>query len=226
MPGPSHDCCGPKNGLLNSGCGLAAAHSTSLDGPWSPATTLVIEDQWKSTNVFCAHTNPSPVVLANGSVVMAFNAGCCDPGCSETIGTAVSDGGWEGPWRLLSDNAVLLNEDGSPHACEDPFLWSSKRGWHMLVHNFQGPQGEMALAHSVDGREWRLSPETPANCTLHYTDGTSDEIRGCGNRPQLAWKPGTAGTGSPVPIGLFNGAQSSKPDNGKGEYTLFRPVLS
>ena len=28
-----------------------------------------------------AHTNPSAVQLPNGSMVMAFNAGCCDPGC-------------------------------------------------------------------------------------------------------------------------------------------------
>ena len=51
---------------------------------------------------------------------------CCDPECSETIGTAISDDGWRGPWRLLSDNAILPGA----HGCEDPFLWRSERGFH------------------------------------------------------------------------------------------------
>ena len=123
---------------------------------------------------------------------------------------------------MLSDNAILPGA----HGCEDPFLWRSQRGYHMLLHNFQGPQGPSAMAFSVDGREWHLGAETPFNCTLAFTDGSAPaEIRGCGNRPQLAWRPGTEGGPSPVPIGLFNGAQDHKPDNGKGEYTLFRPVL-
>ena len=67
------------------------------------------------------------VFLANGSVVMAFNAGCCDPGCSENVGTAISDHGIGGPWRLLSRNSVFETNHtttfypkGIGHGCEDP----------------------------------------------------------------------------------------------------------
>ena len=84
MPGPTGDCCGPTNPVLNSGCGLAVARAPGLSGPWKVAP-LRIEDQWDSDNVYCTHTNPSPVLLPNGTAVMAFNAGCCVPGCPEVV---------------------------------------------------------------------------------------------------------------------------------------------
>ena len=140
----------------------------------------------------------------------------------KTLGTAVSHNGYAGPWKLLSKNAILTNANGSPHECEDPFLWKTARGWHLLAHNFgQEVKGQSAYAHSLDGVHWTLSPKAPFDCTLTYTDGTTDQVQGCGNRPQLAF----AHDGKSQPIGLFNGAQTAKPNNGKGEYTLFRPVV-
>jgi len=219
MPGPNGDCCGPN---LNSGCGISIAHSETFEGPWT-VTPLKITDQWDSDQVFCAHTNPSPVVLPNGTIVMAFNAGCCDPECAEMIGTAISDNGWEGPWRLLSKNSIFPGSTSARgHGAEDPFLWHTKRGFHLLAHNFEGPQGASAYGHSVDGHTWTLSPETPYNCTISFTDGTSEEIAICGNRPQLAFN--SDGT----PIGLFTGAgklPATEPEHGLGEYSSFRPVL-
>ena len=56
------------------------------------------------------------------------------------IGTAVSHGGWRGPWRLLSRNSVFSGAPYYPpslgHGAEDPFLWHTRRGFHMLMHNF------------------------------------------------------------------------------------------
>jgi hypothetical protein len=137
MPGLAKDCCGPNrvtnsNGpdarhywSLNTGCGIATSTAPTMEGPWSPPEPLLIEDQYTSDNVYCTHTNPSPVFLKNGSIVMAFNAGCCDPGCSENVGTAISDHGIKGPWRLLSRNSVFETNvttafytKGIGHACE------------------------------------------------------------------------------------------------------------
>ena len=70
---------------------------------------------------------------------MAFNAGYCDKHL-ETIGVAISHKGFAGPWNLLAKNSVLKNTDGTAHKCEDPYIWRSKRGWHLLVHNQEGPQ--------------------------------------------------------------------------------------
>ena len=218
MPGPSRDCCGPKSASwnANTGCGIAVARAASENGPWA-VHPLVIEDQWDSDDVYCAHTNPSPFYLPNGSIVLAFNAGYCN-GELETIGTAISHGGWAGPWHLLSRNAILHNEDGSPHKCEDPFIWRSKRGWHLLVHNQQGPQKESAYAHSLDGLTWELAAKAPYDCTVRFTDGSAVEASGCGNRPQITFDAdGKA-------VLLSNGAMGGKPNGGSGTYTLFRPL--
>ena len=76
MPGLNKDCCGPCDSPYhaNCGCGIATAHAATLDGPWK-VQHVVITDQWESDDVYCTHTNPSPFVMANGTIVMAFNAG-------------------------------------------------------------------------------------------------------------------------------------------------------
>eukprot|EP01050_Picozoa_sp_SAG11_P013451 SAG11_NODE_1573_length_4664_cov_3.235487_3_plen_395_part_00 len=165
MAGPTADLCGPCRQGLNCGCGLAVATASSLSGPWT-SRALPIVDQWRSDEVFCTHTNPTVHVMPNGTWVMAFNAGMCLG--RESIGTAVSHGGWRGPWRLLSRNAVLRNTDGAPHTCEDPFIWHSRRGWHLLAHSYGGAHIS-AYGYSVDGLEWTLSNSTPYNYTVHYT---------------------------------------------------------
>ena len=64
-------------------------------------------------------------------------------------------------WTPLN---VLNNPDGTPHKSEDPFLFKTKRGWHLLVHNQQGPQGESAYAYSEDGFSFTMSPTSPYGC--------------------------------------------------------------
>ena len=220
MPGPSGDCCGPAsdhNG--NTGCGIAVASSKSLDGPWT-VQPLKIADQFNSDEVYCAHTNPSPVFHADGSVTLAFNAGFCHNHL-ETIGVARA-ASWQGPYTLLAQNAVLRNPDGSPHKCEDPHLWNDTRGWHLLTHNQQGPQGVSSYGYSLDGKNWTLSPTSPYGCTIEYSDGSSAEASGCGNRPQLVFSDSPQAGGKP--LWLVNGAQAAKPDGGAGTWTLFRKV--
>ena len=92
----------------------------------------------------------------------------------------VSHGGWKGPWNLLAKNSVLKNPDGTAHKCEDPHIWKTKRGWHLLTHNQSPPQGVSSYGYSLDGVTWRLSPTTPYDCKLNYTDGTTGEASGCG----------------------------------------------
>ena len=118
MPGDAgqNDCCGSAENNNNAGCGITTAHSKSLSGPWE-VRALNIVDQWLSDDVYCTHTNPTIQILKNGTWIMAFNAGYCNKHL-ETIGTAISHGGWEGPWHLLSRNSVLKNPDGTPHKCE------------------------------------------------------------------------------------------------------------
>ena len=222
MPGPNKDCCGPCNSgyHANCGCGIATAHAATLAGPWK-VQPLVITDQWESDDVYCTHTNPSPFVMANGTIVMAFNAGYCNNHL-ETIGLAVSDGGWAGPWRLLVKNSILKNPDGSAHKCEDPFVWQSKRGWHLIVHNQEGNVGnsESAYAFSEDGHAWTMAKTAPYDCTISFTDGTKATANGCGNRPQILFGEDGA------PQLLTNGAFAANPNGGGNTYTLFRPLTT
>jgi hypothetical protein len=182
---------------------------------------LIIEDQFESDEIYCAHTNPSPVLNDDGSVVVAVNAGFCHDHL-ETI-ALIHAPHWSGPYTLLDKEAVLRNSDGSPHGCEDPHLWKSERGWHLLVHNQQGPMQESAYAFSLDGvTNWTLSPTAPYDCTITYTDGTTAVASGCGNRPQLVFSDSPQQGGPP--LWLINGAMAAKPESGTGTWTLFRKV--
>lgn len=213
MPGPCHDTCGPGG---NEGCGVSMAFSKSLAGPWGHVQYLSIEDQWTSPLLYCAHTNPSPWFLPNGTVVMAVNAGFCHDNL-ETIGLVYADS-WNGTWKMWTPLNVLNNPDGTPHKSEDPFLFKTKRGWHLLVHNQQGPQGESAYAYSEDGFSFTMSPTSPYGCTVTFTDGTTANAVGCGNRPQLVFS-GPNGE----PEWITNGAEDAKPWR-SGTFTLFRKL--
>ena len=108
------DCCGEAAHTNNAGCGIAMASSKSLSGPWK-VQALNIENQWESDDVYCTHTNPTVQVLANGTWVMAFNAGFCNNHL-ETIGVAVSHGGWKGPWNLLVSRTIFAESSFFPRS--------------------------------------------------------------------------------------------------------------
>jgi hypothetical protein len=71
-PGPDGDGCGPPP--LNSGCGLSLGTAPSLEGPWTFGP-INVTNQAISKLLDCAHTNPSPWIFPNGTIVMAINAG-------------------------------------------------------------------------------------------------------------------------------------------------------
>ena len=211
---PTGDGCGPEP-PLNGGCGITVSFASSLSGPWD-TTPLLIVDQNRSALLDCAHTNPSVAFFANGSALMAFNAGYCHNSV-ETIGLAIAPS-WRGPWTLLVTEPIFKDADGTPHSCEDPELWMDSRGYHLMVHDQSGG-GVSAYAHAVDPRgPWSLHSTIvgPYNGTVAWTDGsvTHTDVQ----RPQLVLDPQTG-----KPIYLVNGAFWG-PTGGGISYTLFRPV--
>ena len=100
-----------------------------------------------------------------------------------------------------------------------PFIWKSIRGWHLLTHNQQGPQGVSSYAHSLDAIDWTLSPTSPYDCVLEYVDGTHAEASGCGNRPQIMF-----GEDGETAQFIINGAYAANPTGSKNSWTLFRPI--
>jgi hypothetical protein len=209
---PTGDGCGPEP-PLNGGCGIFIASSNTPYGPWQ-IQPLIIRDQNRSALLDCTHTNPSPVFLPNGTVLLAFNAGYCHNHL-ETIGIATAPH-WSGPYTLLKTEPIFLDSNGNPHQCEDPTLWVTERGWHMMVHNF-GSQISL-YAHSEDAYTWILHTNSsgPYSGSIAWTDGTNDSLDV--ERPQLLWSSGRDGVGHPT--FLVNGALYG---NGSS-FTLFRPL--
>lgn len=144
---PTEDGCGPEP-PLNGGCGITLSWAATMAGPWSAPAPLIIVDQNRSALLDCAHTNPSLAWRRNArGVRMGFNAGYCHDGL-ETIGVAQAQS-WRGPWTLATPDPVLFDSPGVPHHCEDPVIWESDRGWHMIVHN---------VSRSVPPRHRRITP--------------------------------------------------------------------
>ena len=145
-------------------------------------------------------------------------AGYCHGGL-ETIGIASSPS-WRGPWALANTAPVLTDAGGKPHSCEDPTLWQSDRGWHLMVHDQSG--GFVArYAHSATGVDgWVLhdAPTTtgPYNGTVTYADGSVAHTDV--ERPELVFDPVTR-----RPTHLVNGAFAGAAGN-LSSFTLVRPL--
>ena len=128
---------------------------------------------------------------------------------------------WDGTYRLFSPEPILRNADGSPFHCEDPFLWRSPRGWHLLAHSKQSRHDDTSVyAFSLDGRNWTVSPLVPYDCTLRFTDGSTAHAGGCGNRPQLAFDDALGR------VWLVTASYGANPSGGRGSWTVFRELQS
>jgi hypothetical protein len=95
---------------------------------------------------------------------------------------------WRGPYRNLSWTTTC---DGAFDTGEDPDLFRTKRGFHMLNHN-TGP-GSSVLMYSADGlHSWfpssddRRSLENAFNETIRWSNGTTSVV--CRRqRPQVVF---------------------------------------
>jgi hypothetical protein len=90
---------------------------------------------------------------------------------------------WRGPYRNLTQGYAESLQTG-----EDPDMFKTKRGWHMLNHN-TGP-GSTVLCFSVDGRKWVIPKKSEVpdafNSTVVFDNGTVIEL--CQRqRPQVVF---------------------------------------
>lgn len=190
-------------------------------------------DAWESKQLYCSHTNPSPVLLANGTVVMAFNGGFCNNGLM-AVGIAVADN-LKGPYRLLTHEPVLRDEHGKPYEAEEPHLWHTARGWHMLFHH--PPTMTSEYAYSEDGLNWKVNGGAAVGCSMSFSDGSQKSTEGCAARQQIIFDDGNSISGcspcaadhpnsTPRPAWLISAAKSSKPGGGTGSWTMIRKLKS
>lgn len=160
----------------------------SLWGPWSEGSQIMLdggEDQgWWVANGR-GLSNPSPYILANGSVLLAFRADKGSTSSSpkdERVSVAMAPSIY-GPF-VDSREAPAVDT----HTGEDPFIWQDERGhWHMLMHNMFGG-GVGSHAFSRDAMMWTRSDVEPYTSVVAFTDGTTKNMKRR-ERPQLVLSP-------------------------------------
>jgi hypothetical protein len=139
--------------------------SNSLDGPW---------ELLQPGNAFPKCNNPAPWVHPNGTLYCL---------CGE-IWTAESI---KGPWRNVSSVFTRESHADWPKAWhhEDPFLFTTKRGWHVLYHASipdgspgagQNCTSSVVSAHmfSVDGLVWHPSSISPYGTQVEVQRSAAD----------------------------------------------------
>lgn len=149
----------------------------------------------------CRLADPTFVVLPSGEMIVAYRGTkcCCDGLIGawsntgehelETVGLLRAPA-WDGPYTR---DAVPIFGSGTDN--EDPFLWTSERGVHMLMHSqdnsHHNHERRGAYAFSPDGgpHSWRLSPvEAWDSDGLHF-DNCSSRVVVKRQRPSLAFDP-------------------------------------
>eukprot|EP01060_Flectonema_neradi_P024081 TRINITY_DN3260_c1_g1_i1.p1 TRINITY_DN3260_c1_g1~~TRINITY_DN3260_c1_g1_i1.p1 ORF type:complete len:396 (+),score=44.20 TRINITY_DN3260_c1_g1_i1:60-1190(+) len=159
MPGTA-DGCGPKP--ANVGCGVRMATSNSPYGPWD-IKDIQVANYNQSMPADCMKTNPSPMLLKNGSLVLAFNGGFCHGG-DETIAVMMA--------KSYKDPFVINHTPLKPGAfCEDPTIFETERGYHVLGHYLADNRNSVYF-FSEDLITWYESPLAPYPKSILYSNGT------------------------------------------------------
>jgi len=204
---PTKDGCGPPP--LNAGCGIRLAHAKSPFGPWTIddvafSDTATTGGATPDKALTCARSDPSPTVLPDGSVALAFGSGGCVGGL-ETVGVARAASWNKTTFHFTSAHAIA---DVSTFHCptgqlaEDANLWhgGAGRGWHVIAHNlcswhFPGRDNftdNYAMhAWSEDGETWTVStnpttglPSLPWSKNVLWRNGSTTYMSRM-ERPQV-----------------------------------------
>jgi hypothetical protein len=177
----------------------AAAASTTLHSElnWE----WVTPDLHDLSGSLIAKDNPTAVMYGNGSVLLATRG----------IALFMADS-WKGPYRMLSESVLPCGE-----SClnEDPFLWQSKRGLHLLMHDHKPfPYHKQVITYAftpdTSGLSgWVFSGQEAANGTdIQFDDGSVHTF--CSRqRPQLMFSEAadTNGVQHGRPLVFITGAQ-------------------
>jgi len=177
-------------------------------------------DEWEHhgpmTDSFEWHsaTNPSPVFLPNGSVLLFVSRRWTfDDGHNEKNNWIMMADSWRGPYHNVTQRFEDALETG-----EDPHVFRTKRGFHMLNHN-TGPASSI-FSFSEDGINWisgkdlkRQGWQNAFDNTLEWSNNTVTKL--CRRqRPFIVFKE------DGMPGYLWNGVMESAGPAIKGEDCL------
>lgn len=170
---------------------IAVATSKSVFGPWTRPDEPILSPRpghWDGGMV----TNPSPFVMEDGTIYMAYNSGRVTTGTQLTpfrTGIVKAES-WDAPYERVSDRPVMEFERPRTFV-EDPFLWHSEGEFHIIMKDLSGhitgDKGSGIYLTSKDAIEWNLGdPALAYTRDLKWADGDTTEA-GQFERPQLVF---------------------------------------
>ena len=121
---------------LRQRIGLATSHS--LEGPWTRRDDPILLPRpglWDSGTT----ANPSPCVMPDGSIYLAYTSGRTTKGTALApfrVGIARADA-WNKPFQRLSDLPCFDFSDPETFV-EDPFLWHADGCFHLIMKDLSG----------------------------------------------------------------------------------------
>jgi hypothetical protein len=156
----------------------------AADRPDAPAEEWVHYGPLTDSYEFHSATNPSPLLFQNGTVLLAVSRNFLSGGKRTVLMTSNS---WKGPFRNITATSTTA---GSLATGEDPDLFQTPRGFHMLNHN-TGPSSTR-LWYSTDGvSDWQETSSLAKNAfngTVTFDNGTVIQV--CQRqRPQIVLHP-------------------------------------
>ena len=137
---------------------ILVSEADSLNGPWSdPELYGILVERGEVDEWDYVVTNPSPIILENGTTYMYYRGtpkywndgergGRRRLDLPESVGLAVADH-WSGPYVKVSTLPILSVMN------EDPFAWRSERGFHLLTHG-RDDWWNTHYSWSEDGLGW------------------------------------------------------------------------
>lgn len=147
--------------------------------------------------------NPTAIMYSNGTVLLMVRG--------SALYTASS---WQGPFTQVSEDVLGCGGPNKACSIEDPFIWASPRGLHLIAHDhepFEYHKQVTAYAFTEDrsGRSgWTFSgwPASEAR-SIQFDDGSTHTF--CSQqRPQLFFSElPKDGVQHGMPLILFTGVQ-------------------
>merc|ERR1712048_472291 len=186
----------------------------SASRPDAPAKEWKIHGPMTDSFDWHSATNPSPVFLPNGSVLLFVSRRwqISENDAAKNNWVMIADS-WKGPYRNITQRFEDALETG-----EDPHVFRTKRGFHMLNHN-TGPASSV-LSFSEDGITWisgkdlkKQGWQNAFDNTLEWSNNTVSKL--CRRqRPFIVFKE------DGMPGYLWNGVMESAGPAIKGEDCL------
>jgi hypothetical protein len=162
-----------------AGGSIRVSFAPRLSGPWTAPALVNFSGVNATSWIGCGYTNPSPLILPNGTVMLAFQGGPCkdpSPFDVEMLGVAAAPS-WNATFKVLNGGQPIVLPEWYCLAGfgEDPFLWYSAASdaFHMLVHGMCFAAFDSRHLFSKDGVSWTLSPHMPYSYAVNYSDAGS-----------------------------------------------------